>query len=364
MKKIYIIIAVALFLMACTHTGMTTLDEPIKIGAILGFTGNPYAFIAEAMFQGMVLAEEEINANGGIDGRLIKIIPEDDHFIDHYLTITGAEKLINSDNVVASIVGVINQAKPAAPVFNKHEIPLLVLWDDSEEFKNFGEYVFGTGFSIEYAAYDMADFAYDKSMRNIAIIKQQDEWSMHIGQKFAERFTQLGGTIVLNEDIPYEADFHTIITKSLSRKPDGIYAPLVMNLEAFLTQLQQLGYNGPVMFGDTFIPHVMENVPEAAESVYFTNPYISDVEKADKLKQAFINKYGQEPDTLIFVALGYDAVILLAEQAGKPGLLKENLDQVQGWQGVAGTVSFNQFGSAAKREKIFQVQNGEAVLVD
>ena len=91
---------------------------------------------------------------------------------------------------------------------------------------------------------------------------------------------------------------------------------------------------------------------------------MDESEKAEQLKKKYIQKYGKEPDMFSFNTMGYDGVILIADQLKKEGNLKDNLMAVRDWEGAGGMVSMNQFGSAGKRQKIFQIQNSLPVLVE
>ena len=156
MKK-YLFLIVLLLLASCTSVSQSQTSVPIKIGAILILTGD-FSQYGVAMQQGIELAVGEINAKGGFNGRPLQIVFEDDSYLTRgpIGAVTAAEKLVSEDKVVASLVTAINDGKPAAPTFERNKIPLVVLWDSNKQLEDLGDYVFGIGFSTEWAGQKMA----------------------------------------------------------------------------------------------------------------------------------------------------------------------------------------------------------------
>ena len=72
--------------------------KPIKIGVVASMTG-PGAFYGENIQKGVGLAVEEINASGGVLGRPIEVIYEDDE-TNPQKTVSAARKLLSIDGVI------------------------------------------------------------------------------------------------------------------------------------------------------------------------------------------------------------------------------------------------------------------------
>ena len=104
-----------------------------------------------------------------------EIVYEDDQF-DVKKASTAAKKLIESDDVSASLIGMVNTAKAVGPFFEQAQTPLMVLWDANEELENIGDYTYGIGFHTEKAGYAMAEKLYQKGIRNVAVLRHIDEW--------------------------------------------------------------------------------------------------------------------------------------------------------------------------------------------
>ena len=189
-------------------------DDTIKIGATLFLSNNDLSFLAEAMQQGIDIAVEEVNSQGGVVGKKIEVVYEDDQF-DSKLSVSAAKKLTSIDKVDAALTGLVNTAKASGPVFEKAEIPLVVLWDVNKELEKIGDFVYGIGFSTEEAGQKMAQLLTKKGAKDVAVIRHQDEWSQLISDSFVEEFENLGGKITIDESLRLgETDFRTVLLKA------------------------------------------------------------------------------------------------------------------------------------------------------
>src|SRR3989344_3949360 len=108
--KLLISITFLVLLVACAQQSQDAVQ--IKIGANLFLTGNDFSYYAEAMQQGMDLAKDEINTQGGVLGRNLTIIYEDDQ-LDSANAVTAAQKLTSVDKVSVSLTGLVNTVKSA-----------------------------------------------------------------------------------------------------------------------------------------------------------------------------------------------------------------------------------------------------------
>lgn len=367
LKTMFVIMLV--ILVSCT--GITeSQQEEIRIGAILHLTGNTYAYTGNAMREGIEIAVEEINANGGIDGKKIRVIYEDDGDGDNVKAINAAKKFLEIDRVNAAFVESYMQGMAIGPLFENEKVPLIVLWDANEDLDNLGKYVFATGPWTKSAGERLADFAIDDlKLENVSVVHHTSEWSALIAKFFSEKFTQRGGKIITAEAVqPGIQDFRTIILKATSVNPQAVYAPVEFEAGLFFKQLKESGFNGIIMSSDQINLQIIENAQGAAEGVYYTlflpkedNPNVLS------LKQKYISKYGKEPDQLLYNGFGYEGIIAVIEAMKKKGTspeqIKEGLYALDGVSGAFGPIKFTSGGSTIKLENVFQVQNGKEVFV-
>ncbi len=369
--KYILAIALLLSIVGCGAgiTGGSTVDtneEVIEIGALLFLSNNDVAFIAEAMQQGIEIAVDELNAQGGINGKKVRIIYEDDQF-NNQKAATGASKLVHVNNVVASLSGAVNTAKTTGPIFEEAQIPQVVLWDVNKDLEEIGEYTYGIGFSTEDAGQKVAQLLYNKGAREVAVIRQLDEWSQLISDSFVKEFERLGGEVVVDESVTITtSDFRDVLLKS--KNTDAYFAPLISNLELLFKQSKEMGYKGIKSTGDGMTQEIVNLAPSASEGVYFAQTDASG-RLFEQLQEKYKAKYGDDSELAVFNALGYDGVMILAqamEIAGNenPIAIHKALYEIKGFQGASGISTMTPEGSAAKKEALFVVEDGEIVKVN
>lgn len=371
MNKTIIAIVLAILAIGCVEapTGQVVQEEPIKIGASLFLTNNDFSYFAEAMQQGMQLAEEEINSQGGILGKKLTIVYEDDQ-LDGKRAVTVAQKLVESDKVTVGLTGLINTVKAAAPVYNENGVPVIMLWDAKIPGVGLDNlpYLFSIGFSTIDAGEIMAQHAYNKGIRKVAIIYHPDEWSTIISRAFSDKFKALGGEVVLDEQIDItETDFKTVILKS--KDAEAIYAPLIANMDVFLKRARELDYKGTLLSGDIVSGEVINNAGGAAEGLLFTQIYEPESKQMEHLKELYRAKYSKDSDLIGFVSMGYDGVHLAKHAMEKAGsaeseAIKTALYATQDFEGALGPIKIDSFGGSTKLERVFVVKNGQMVLVE
>ncbi|MBI4171032.1 MAG: penicillin-binding protein activator [Candidatus Aenigmarchaeota archaeon] len=357
---VVILIVLATTIILLQPTGQATGKKEVKVGAILSLTGD-YSIFGNALRQGLEIAKEELNERSDIQYRLIV---EDDGNVEVRKAVEAGRKLIDIDNVDVSFVTAANEGKSLSGVFEEEKTPLMVLFDTNKELEK-GDYTFGIGFSTEAAAHSMAKFAYSKSVRNVAVVYSFDDWSRLIASSFKEEFEQLGGTVAILEGTnPNEQDFRTVVEKS--QAVDAIYAPTLLP-SYIVKQSKEIGYKGYMLSADGLNQNQIDVSKGAAEGVYHTNVYVPNNEKLQKLRQAYVKKYGKDPEIIELTAVGYDAMYAVDAAVRAKGIgreeVKSGLYEIH-IEGATGVVDFDETGMSPRFEHVFVVENGTAVLVE
>ena len=321
--------------------------KEIKIGAILPLTGD-LAFLGEEIRKGIDIAVEEVRQ----EGLSLKVFYEDDQSLSPVAAVNAANKLIKSDKINIGLTMLVEESRPIAPIFNKEEVPLLVLWDSNRFIKESGVYIFSNGFSTEKAGETMARFAYARlGLRKIAIVKHVDPWAEIITESFSTEFKDLGGAIDFNETLQLgEKDYRTVITKLKNKEPDGVYLALLPPHSAlFLIQAKEARIRVPLLTGDALIQDVIKTAGESAEGVYFTNIY-TEQSIATALTEKYKKKYKNESLDISLASFGYDGITKVVEASKFNKSLQENFIFI-----------FGKNRSADRIEKIYQVNKGKPI---
>lgn len=351
---------------ACRSTTSPTLT----IGALLPLTGDA-AVYGVAIKNGIELAVERLNANGGVAGKPLRVIYEDDRG-QASAGVSGMRKLIDVDKVHVVIGGAMSSVCAAiAPLAQTSRVVLISPTASAPALSNAGPYFFRIWPSDLADGEFMAVAARDRlDLRRVSILYVNTEYGTGIEQVFRREFEKRQGIIVSSEGYPLGAtDFRAQLTKIRSLRPDALYLPgYYQEVAGILRQMRELGVRTKILGVNSFHdPRLLAIARDTAEGAIFTYPtYESDSPdpKVAAFVEAYRQRYGQTPDP--FAAQGYDALQLLAAAWSKGATTAEDirrvLSETKDFPGVAGPITF--VGSdVMKPLRLMTVQQGRFVAV-
>ncbi len=347
--------------------------EEIKIGAVLCLTGSGAPYGEDAL-RGIKLAIDETNAQGGVIGKKLKLIVEDDQ-TDPKTSTSVIAKLINQDKVKV-IIGAITSSSTLAdaPKAEKARVILFSPGASNPKITEAGDYIFRNWISDALEGKAMADYLYQKeSARNIAILYINNDYGMGLKDVFKGRFEELGGKVtiieVYNQD---ESDFRSQLIKIKNANPECIYLPgYYREMALILRQAKEIGLNIPFRSVVTFEePELLKLAGDEAESVIYSSPFYNPYSLEDYIAEFvgnFRKIYGRNPG--IFAAHGYDAVKIIAYAINEAGVfeievVKNALYGIKNFPGVSGLTSFDRNGDVIKPVAIKTVKNGQFVVLE
>jgi branched-chain amino acid transport system substrate-binding protein len=286
-------------------------------------TGDGASF-GQSSREGTELAVDEINAAGGLlGGRRIQLIVEDDQSKAEEAS-SAVTKLITQDRVIA-VLGEVASSRSlaAAPVAQRHQVPMITPSSTNEKVTQIGDYVFRVCFIDPFQGEVLAKFAYnDLKARRIAILKDiRNDYSVGLTDAITRVFTELGGTVL--DTVSYtagDADFKVALTRIRGLKPDAIMATGYYPEAAIIVrQARELGISMPILGGDGWVGDALKNGREALNNTFISNHYSGD--NPSPVVQNFVGTYrerfGRDPDSI--AALAYDAVKVLADAITRAG---------------------------------------------
>jgi branched-chain amino acid transport system substrate-binding protein len=336
--------------------------KSFKIGCITPLSGD-YQQYGDRVRKGADLAIEEINARGGIDGKRLEIVYEDDQ-LNAKMGVNAANKLITVDKVPV-ILGAFGSSVTlaVAPIAEKNQVVLISSSSTADSIKDAGQYIFRNVPTNKNQGADQAQFAYEKrGARTAAILYINNDYGTTLRDSFREKFKELGGTIT-SEDAFNEknTDYRTLLQKAAAQNPDILFVPSHdYETGLLLKQAKELGIKIPVLGGDgSMTKTLIEVAQDAAEgSIYSSFGWNKEFE--DKFKK----KYGEKPDP--YAATAYDAVYIIAEAIRKGGYngpgIQKAMSQIKDFPGVSGVTTFDEFGEVDKPYHQFVVRNGDFEL--
>ncbi|MCD6024071.1 MAG: branched-chain amino acid transporter, amino acid-binding protein [Fibrobacteria bacterium] len=362
-------LAGALILAACGKKGPESND--ILIGEFGALTGSIASF-GQSTHKGVALAVEEVNAGGGVLGRKIRLITEDDQGKPEE-ALTAVTKLISKDRVSA-LIGEFasSNSLAAAPFAQQSRIPMVSHGSTNPKVTQIGDYIFRVCFIDPFQGEVMAKFARNTlKLDRVAILRDiKSDYSVGLADYFTKSFTALGGTVVADESYSAgDKDFNAQLTALKGKTPAAIFVPgYYTEVGLIARQARKLGVHAILLGGDGWDSDKLWEIGgEALNGSYFSNHY--SVDNPSPVIQGFVEQFkarydGEKPDAL--AALGYDAAKVLIDairRAGSddPKAIRDSLATTQGFAGITGIISLNENRDAVKSAVVLEVKDGKFV---
>lgn len=361
-------------------------ENPYKIGMLTSMSGY-VANMGLGGRDGLMLAIDQINKSGGVNGRTIEVIQRNDES-DATKGVPLAVDLLEGEKVLA-LVGPVRSdiVEAVAPMTIKRQVVDMVC---STILPTKHDYAFATAPTPQEEAPVAVSFIKKKGAKSVAILSALDVWARTLANAWTDEAERQGLKVVAAESYNSATDKNFIpqLSKFKAAGADWILVTGAGPAAGLiLKQKAEIGYTAKV-FGSTVFP--VAGIPAliqiggsaAVEGTYFAAvPYsVWDTfpkedpryEAIAKFREAFKAKYNRDPEPAQWwVAQNYDIGMLLAEGIKRAGpdvtgeKLKAALETIQGHQGVLG-VSYN-YGpdqhAGVKGVVVAQIKDGKVVLV-
>ena len=342
-------------------------DDTILVGAFLSMSGSDSTFGTDTR-QGIELAVDEVNAAGGVKGKKVKVLYED----DKSTTAEASQKvrqLIDRDKVVA-ILGEVASSRSLAGglIANTSHIPMITPSSTAVEVTQGREWVFRVCFTDDQQGQVAARFVKNDLKKNKVGVfyAAQDTYSSGLARSFRDEFKKLGGEVVIDKGYQKgETNFRTYLGELKAANPDVIFVPNYYNEMVLIArQAKEAGIPGSMFVGGDGwdSSNLIEGAGAELEGAYFTNHYAPDVPwpNSQSFLGAFAKKYGHQPSSL--AAQGYDAAKLLFDAIARaseptPEAIKNALAETKDFQGATGTLTIDKNHNANKPIVVVQVKD-------
>jgi len=324
--------------------------ESIKIGVFLSLTGATASYGTSAL-NAIKLATEEANRAGGINGKQIELVVEDDH--SNTQEVPGiVTRLIKEAKVDALLAEPIStRAMAAAPIAQANRVVMISSASVKPELTQQGDYIFRACFISPTEGEAIANFAAHKLKAKTAalILDEQNDYAVVLAKFFADSFKKHGGRVIIRQTYSAgDQDVSAQLTAIKFAKPDIIFAPGFYTTAPVVARaVKQFGLKATLIGSDGWdSPSLMQDGSESFEGVYFANHFW--VGSKDPLVRKFVAsyqaRYGVVPDA--GAAAAYDAARLLfaAFQRAKSidsAAVRDALATTKDFPGVTGKITID-----------------------
>lgn len=364
-----LVITTLLIGLACERRGNGPSGDgtgTILIGYYGDLSGRTSSF-GQSTKNGVEMAADEINKAGGINGRLVQIITEDDQGEPNKAA-TVVTKLINQDKVQALLGEVASSnSLAAAPKAQEAKVPMISPSSTNPAVTQVGDYIFRVCFIDPFQGEVMAKFSANnlKAKRAAILYDFNSDYSRGLYQFFKRSFISLGGEIVSEQSYTQgDRDFSGQLTAIRAANPEVIYVPgYYGEVGVIANQTRQLGIKAPLLGGDGWdAPQLWQLGGASLNGNYISNHYsVDDPSPAiRKFVADYEGRFKMLPDAL--AALGYDSMKVLADaikRAGgtESGKLRDAIAQTKNFPGVTGTITIDQERNAVKPAVVLKLQD-------
>jgi branched-chain amino acid transport system substrate-binding protein len=319
------------------------------------------------------MAIDEINAAGGVLGKRVRLVTEDDQSKAGEPAIV-VRKLISRDKVVALLGEVASsRSLEAAPIAQQNKIPMISPASTNPKVTEVGDYIFRVCFIDPFQGTVLAKFALSRGWDRVAILTDiKQDYAVGLTQFFKEYFTQNGGTIVSEQNYSSgDKDFKAQLTSIAASNPQAILVSGYYTEAGLIArQARELGLNVPLLGGDGWdSPSLVEVAGPAMEGNFFSNHFSAEDQSPviQEFIQKFKAKYGSEPDAM--AALGYDSTMILADAIKRAGTtdsepLRDASAATKDFPAVTGVITLDEHRNANKPAVILTIQDGEFRYVE
>jgi branched-chain amino acid transport system substrate-binding protein len=357
---------------ACGSCGKKSDD--LTVGAYLSLSGSDSTFGSDTR-DGIELAVLQTNASGGVKGKKVRVIYEDDKSTPAEAT-NKVRQLIDRDAVLAVLGEVASSRSMAGAIIaNSKKIPMVTPSSTADEITKDREWVFRACYTNAQQGDVAAHFIHDKLKKTRVglFYVAQDNYSSGLAQSFKDTFVKLGGQIILEKGYPAkETNFTTFLEAFKAVSPEAIFVPNYYNdMVQIARQAKNVGIPGSIFVGGDGwdSEDLIQGAGTELEGAHFTNGYASDVpwENSRLFLRTFKEKYGHDPGSLS--AQGYDAARLLFDAMGRapdltPEAIKNALATTKDFAGATGTLTIDKGHNANKPIVIVQVKAKKFTYVD
>ncbi len=354
---------------ACVQKGANSTTtgggDTIKVGVYGDLTGQTSSF-GQSTKNGIELAVDEINAAGGVGGKKIQLIVEDDQGRPEQAK-TVVQKLISQDKVQAVLGEVAStNSLAAAPVAQEAKIPMITPSSTNPKVTQVGDYISRVCFIDPFQGAVMAKFAANTLKAKTAAIlgDVNSDYSKGLTQFFEEEFSKLGGKVVAKEAYTQtDPDFKGQLTKIRNLNADVLYIPGYYGQVGIIAkQARELDMNMPLLGGDGWdSPELWKLGGASLKNSYLSNHYSAEnpAPEIQNFVKAFKAKFNVEPDSL--AALAYDAAKVLADAIKRAGgasdgaKLKDAINSTKDFAGVTGKITIDATRNAVKPAVVLEL---------
>ncbi len=371
MKKVLSVLVMLLFAV-CLFGCNTGKDDTVNLGVVGPFTGDLSSY-GNNVKRGVEVAVDEINKNGGILGKEVKLLVED--------TQGDSKQVLNAYYRVADdvdfVIGEVTSGNSEilAAQAQEDKMPTISASATAANVTQGRDHIFRACFLDPDQGVAMAKFAKNtlKAKTVVVVYDQADDYSKGVAEAFKNEANNLDVEVVeYNGGLTAgQETYATLVEVVANKDADCVFAPVYYgDVAVFAKELRTRGYTKPLLGADGFdgvLGQLVAADYACVNNTFYSCHYDPNSEKVKTFVAAYKAKYGENEEPSAFALLAYDAVFLIKaamEQAGstdKEAVVKA-LHEINYKGGLTGDFTFDENNNPVKTITVCEFVNGVAVF--
>ena len=313
---------VAILVLALAACGGDDDGEAFRIGVMESLTG-PGETYGTVSNQAKQLAVDEINAAGGINGRMLELVVEDSKCnaqdaITAYNKLTDVEgvKIILGTSCSGAMLG-------AAPRAEEDGVVLFSGLATNPDIAEAGDYIFRTAMSDAQLGIDTGNLLWADGIRTLSTINESTDYAEGVRRESVAQFEKRGGQVVAEERYPSDTtDYRSQLTKLLNENPDALHVAAQAEFAGgtIVKQARELGFEGPIYSDVVAVgTTALEIAGDAATGLKAVS---ADLDPSNNKAQEVLKSFREKYDYVTlpwYIGSAYDDVYITAECLKKTG---------------------------------------------
>lgn len=365
----------------CKSPDVTTLRSRVAAGEgdVVVAVAWPWEMDTGLLYaEGLELAIDEVNAQGGIHGRRLRMLKVDDGGSVNEGRRVAQE--VGENPEVMAVIGHLysHVTVPSAAIYDLAGLVLLAPTSTDSELTGMGySRVFRLPGTDAVLGKRAAEYVLTQGYERVAVYYVRNSPGRDLANGFEEELSAAGASVVArgsydSAHLPSEGTLRDLLETWTSLDVDALFlAGEVPSAGRLIAQLRKLGFRNPVIGGDAlFSPALIEFGGPAVDGTVVATYFHPDEprEEVEEFVASFRGRMGMAPDAS--AAFAYDAVKLLADALREaptpaPADVAAFLREVKGWRGVTGSLTFDEKGDPVRRRiSVAVVRDGEFMYLE
>jgi branched-chain amino acid transport system substrate-binding protein len=342
--------------------------DRVKVAAIFAKTGEAAEDNLE-LFEAIRFAADEVNAAGGVHGKMIKLLEYDNHSTPIQSRL-AAKKAVKDGAVAVIGASWSSHSLAMAPYLQKMKVPMISPDSTHPDVTTTGDYIFRACFIDAFQGRALAKFARKELKAATAVIVRNitSDYSLGLSEEFERRFTAEGGQVLAVLDYKFrQTAFRDLLEAAKRLNPDILFIPGHAESGYIVREAQNMGIQAKLLGGDGWpYRQFYANGGQDLKEGYYTAHWSKALDTAET--KAFIARYKNTYEVTDFAAITYDAAMLLFDAMQRAvaldrSAIRDALAATRDYPGVTGNITFDENGDPQKQVVVMKITNGRPALL-